>query len=124
MSKLTVTEADKLIGKRIQQRRKENKLTAASLSEKIGVSQQQLSRYERGTNKINVTHLIDIAAYLDTPISWFFIDQGEDNEQEPEGIYQSVEAEELKVQLDLLWTKLTIEQQSAFIVLLDKLTNW
>ncbi|MBK5143423.1 helix-turn-helix transcriptional regulator [Budviciaceae bacterium BWR-B9] len=123
MSKLTVTEADKLIGKRIQQRRKEKKLTAASLSEKIGVSQQQLSRYERGTNKINVTHLIDIAAYLDTPISWFFISHDVENKQESEKVYQSVKTEELKAQLDLLWTKLSSEQQSAFIVLLDKLTN-
>ncbi|WOO48773.1 helix-turn-helix transcriptional regulator [Hafnia alvei] len=123
MSKLTVTEADKLIGKRIQQRRKEKKLTAASLSEKIGVSQQQLSRYERGTNKINVTHLIDIATYLDTPISWFFISHDEESRQEPEKVYQSVKTEELKAQLDLLWTKLSSEQQRAFIVLLDKLTN-
>lgn len=123
MSKLAVTEADKLIGKRIQQRRKEKKLTADQLSYKIGVSQQQLSRYERGTNKINVTHLIDIAAYLETPISWFFLSQGEDSELESEGVHQSLKAEELKAQLDLLWEKLTPEQQSAFIVLLNKLTS-
>ncbi|AXY35078.1 helix-turn-helix domain-containing protein [Yersinia pseudotuberculosis] len=123
MSKLTVTEADRLIGKRIQQRRKEKKLTAASLSEEIGVSQQQLSRYERGTNKINVTHLIDIASHLDTPISWFFIGHDEDKKQAPEQVYQSVKAEELRNQLDLLWTKLSTEQQRAFITLLDTLTN-
>ncbi|EFA6874535.1 helix-turn-helix transcriptional regulator [Escherichia coli] len=121
MSKLAVTEADKLIGKRIQQRRKESKLTAASLSEKIGVSQQQLSRYERGTNKINVSHLIDIAAYLDTPISWFFTSHDEEIKQESDKVYLSVKTEELKTQLDTLWTKLSTEQQHAFVVLLDKL---
>ena len=57
MSKLSVTETDRLIGKRIQQKRKELGLSASVLSEQIGIAQQQLSRYERGENKINVAHL-------------------------------------------------------------------
>lgn len=72
MSKLSVTEVDRLIGKRIQQRRKELGLTASILSEQIGIAQQQLSRYERGDNKINVSHLVEIAVALDTEIGWFF----------------------------------------------------
>ena len=67
MSKLSVTDVDRFIGKRIQQRRKELGLTASSLSEQIGIAQQQLSRYERGDNKINISHLVEIAAALDTP---------------------------------------------------------
>ncbi|MDD6909914.1 helix-turn-helix domain-containing protein, partial [Actinobacillus minor] len=47
MSKLSVTDVDRFIGKRIQQRRKELGLTASALSEQIGIAQQQLSRYER-----------------------------------------------------------------------------
>ena len=52
MSKLSVTETDRFIGKRIQQKRKELGFSAAELSEQIGIAQQQLSRYERGENKI------------------------------------------------------------------------
>lgn len=74
MSKLSVTDVDRFIGKRIQQRRKELGFTASVLSEQIGIAQQQLSRYERGDNKINVSHLVEIATALDTPIGWFFID--------------------------------------------------
>ena len=75
MSKLSVTETDRLIGKRIQQKRKELGLKCPPvLSEQIGIAQQQLSRYERGENKINVAHLVEIAAALNTEISWFFID--------------------------------------------------
>lgn len=74
MSKLSVTETDRLIGKRIQQKRKELGFSAAELSEKIGIAQQQLSRYERGENKINVAHLVEIAVALNTEIGWFFID--------------------------------------------------
>ncbi|MDY4280589.1 MAG: helix-turn-helix transcriptional regulator, partial [[Pasteurella] mairii] len=70
MSKLSVTDVDRFIGKRIQQRRKELGLTASALSEQIGIAQQQLSRYERGDNKINVSHLVEIATALDTSIGW------------------------------------------------------
>lgn len=74
MAKLIPDQTDAAVGKRIQKRRKELGLTAEALSEKIGVSQQQFSRYECGRSKINVSHLADIAVLLDTPIDWFFAD--------------------------------------------------
>lgn len=74
MAKLSVSDIDRLIGKRIQQKRKEKGYSAFELSEKIGIAQQQLSRYERGENKINVSHLVEIAVILETEIGWFFID--------------------------------------------------
>lgn len=74
MSKLGVTDVDRAVGQRIQKRRKELGMTAAELSERINLAQQQLSRYERGENKINVAHLVEIATVLNTSIDWFFID--------------------------------------------------
>ncbi|MBD2812423.1 helix-turn-helix transcriptional regulator [Xenorhabdus sp. Vera] len=65
-------DANLLVGERIQTKRKELGITATALAKQIGISQQQLSRYERGTNRINIVHLVDIAEILDTPISWFF----------------------------------------------------
>ncbi|MDX7989221.1 helix-turn-helix transcriptional regulator [Xenorhabdus sp. 12] len=67
-------EANLLVGIRIQTKRKELGITATALAKQIGISQQQLSRYERGTNRINLTHLVDIARILNTPIEWFFLD--------------------------------------------------
>lgn len=74
MAKFTPTDIDRLVGKRIQQKRKELGLTAEKLSECVNISQPQFSRYERGTNKINLFHLVEIAIFLKTPISYFFID--------------------------------------------------
>lgn len=51
MAKLTSETTDKLVGQRIQKRRKELGMTALQLAEYADISQQQLSRYERGTNK-------------------------------------------------------------------------
>ena len=65
MAKSVASKIDKEIGRRIQQRRRELGLSADTLAEKIGVSQQQFSRYERGKAKINAGHLADIAVVLD-----------------------------------------------------------
>ncbi|SFN53174.1 helix-turn-helix domain-containing protein [Xenorhabdus japonica] len=67
-------DANLLVGQRIQIKRKEQGITATALAKQIGISQQQLSRYERGTNRINITHLVVIVRILDTPIAWFFQD--------------------------------------------------
>ncbi|MBI6547207.1 helix-turn-helix domain-containing protein [Xenorhabdus lircayensis] len=67
-------EANLLVGQRIQAKRKELGMTATALAKQIGISQQQLSRYERGTNRINLTHLVEIVGLLSTDISWFFED--------------------------------------------------
>lgn len=61
------------VGKKIQ-KRKELGYTGMQLAKKIGVSQQQFSRYERGMNKIDLRHLVLLALYLNTPIYWFFED--------------------------------------------------
>ncbi|CDL84771.1 helix-turn-helix domain-containing protein [Xenorhabdus szentirmaii] len=75
-------EANLLVGQRIQAKRKELGMTATALAKKIGISQQQLSRYERGTNRINLTHLVRISKLLNTDISWFFQDCFIDDEEE------------------------------------------
>ena len=62
------------VGKKIQKKRKELGYTGMQLAKKIGVRQQQFSRYERGMNKIDLRHLVLLALYLNTPIYWFFED--------------------------------------------------
>ncbi|TNG91214.1 helix-turn-helix transcriptional regulator [Pasteurellaceae bacterium USgator11] len=108
MAKLEATEVDRLVGKRIQKKRKEYGYSAEKLSELLDISQQQLSRYERGTNKINVAHLVAIAVFLKTPISYFFADcmSGFDWNND---------------ELDRNWQTLTLPQKTALIAFLETL---
>lgn len=62
------------IGRRIRDLRKYYSRSLAEASELLGVSSQQLSRLERGENRISVAQLSLISAHTDTPIFWFFID--------------------------------------------------
>lgn len=108
MAKFVPTDIDKLVGQRIQQKRKELGYTVEKLSECVNISQPQFSRYERGTNKINLSHLVAIATFLKTPISYFFTDsmgQFEWNHDE----------------LDRHWQELTAKQKEMFVMFLQEI---
>ena len=120
MKRFIAAEVDLAIGKRIQQRRKEMGFTAENLAEQIGVSQQQFSRYERGATKINVSHLVNIAVILDTPISWFFADSRAENLTfSSEQNYVPIRNDALKQRLDYLWANLSNEQKRNLVNFLD-----
>ncbi|THA09839.1 helix-turn-helix domain-containing protein [Rodentibacter pneumotropicus] len=122
MARFTAAETDIAIGKRIQLRRKELGISAEVLAEKIGVSQQQFSRYERGATKMNVNHLVDIAIILNTPIDWFFSDSKTfnlDNKQ----LYVPIHNDALRFRLDYHWQQMNSEQKRALINWLDAISG-
>lgn len=120
MSKLTSTEVDVLLGKRVQQRRKELGVSAAQLAEALGFSQQQLSRYERGLNRISVTLLVDVAQLLDTPVEWFLLECPTQATPLIESVPLLYGPEKgLKKRLDQQWSSLSPDKQQALVLFLD-----
>lgn len=94
------------------------------LAEQIGVSQQQFSRYERGVTKINVSHLVNIAVILNTPISWFFEDSKAENLTfSNEEHYVPIRNDALKQRLDFHWAKLNNEQKRNLLNFLDSINK-
>lgn len=81
-----------LIGQRILRKRKELGYTGSQLATILGVSQQQISRYERGKNKVDLLHLFRISIALKTPMHWFLEDITEQLAQflDDEPKYQSI----------------------------------
>lgn len=62
---------DVAIGARLRVRRRAAGLSQQKLAERLGVTFQQVQKYERGTNRIAGSTLIVIAEALDTPASYF-----------------------------------------------------
>jgi transcriptional regulator with XRE-family HTH domain len=60
------------IGIIIRNRRKELGLSQEQLSEKVGVSYQQIQRYENGSSMLNVENVQRVAKVLDMPVTLFF----------------------------------------------------
>jgi transcriptional regulator with XRE-family HTH domain len=72
MSAKTPSHVDHQVGRRIRQARRAAKLTQGQLGEMIGLTFQQVQKYEKGVNRVSAGTLYEIARVFDIPISWFF----------------------------------------------------
>lgn len=66
------------VGGRMQLRRTLMGLTQEQLAKAIGVSFQQVQKYERGLNRLSASRLFDVCQALGVPITYFFEDVPED----------------------------------------------
>ncbi|MEQ5122621.1 MULTISPECIES: helix-turn-helix domain-containing protein [Morganella] len=67
-----MASVNRAVGDRIFCRRKALGYSGQQVAACLGISQQQLSRYERGQSRINVGMLARAADVLQTPVGWFF----------------------------------------------------
>ena len=79
------------IGKKIYSRRRAKNMTQSELGGAIGVTFQQIQKYEKGLNKISASKLFDISIALNTTINFFF-----------DGVISSKEGENLEIREDSL----------------------
>lgn len=70
--KRKASNLDELIGKKIERRRKFLGYTVSSFAKKIGVSAQQLYKYETGVNRISASALKEISEILNVSLDHFF----------------------------------------------------
>jgi transcriptional regulator with XRE-family HTH domain len=71
MKKSTNT-VDKEIGSRVRMRRMLVGMSQEKLGELLGLTFQQVQKYEKGTNRISVSRLLDIANVLGVGIDYFY----------------------------------------------------
>ncbi|MDE1991648.1 MAG: helix-turn-helix transcriptional regulator [Rhizobiaceae bacterium] len=71
--------ADITVGMAIRQKRLLAKMSQGELGDHIGVSFQQIQKYERGTNRVSVSALVDIALALETDVRRFFDEVSQGN---------------------------------------------
>jgi transcriptional regulator with XRE-family HTH domain len=65
---------DKYIGARMRQNRLALDISQASLSKVLGVSLQQIQKYESGQNRVSAARLFDICKALNVALSSMFED--------------------------------------------------
>ena len=79
-------EVDKFVGNKIYSLRLAKGLSRKQLAEVIGVTHQQLQKYEKGTNKVSVGRLVLIAKALSEKLGYFY--DGFDYEDTSETVTQ------------------------------------
>jgi len=66
------TEVDRSVGDQIRRRRIILGLSQEKLADGLGITFQQVQKYERGSNRVSASRLYQTARLLDEPISYFF----------------------------------------------------
>lgn len=111
---------DTIIGQKIKVRRTELKISQAELGEQLGVSFQQVQKYEKGVNRVSAGRLHHIAKALDVSTDYFY-----DNHTKSENEVQSLLYTDPKFSLRLLraYTKLPQLQQRHLISLMEAMAG-
>ncbi|MEA1844792.1 helix-turn-helix domain-containing protein [Agrobacterium tumefaciens] len=68
----TPNQIDINVGARIRLRRTHLRMSQATLAKALGVTFQQVQKYEKGTNRVGASRLQAIAGVFEVPVAFFF----------------------------------------------------
>jgi transcriptional regulator with XRE-family HTH domain len=89
MTKKTPNPIDKHVGSRVRMRRMMVGMSQEKLGDALGLTFQQVQKYEKGTNRIGASRLQQISSILQVPVAFFF-----------EGAPQASNDDNIQVNLD------------------------
>lgn len=67
-----VRDIDAQIGQRIREARHAQGMAQTLLAKELGITFQQVQKYENGSNRVSAARLFDIANVLGMPITYFY----------------------------------------------------
>lgn len=87
------------VGKRIRVRRTILGMSQETLADALGITFQQVQKYEKGINRVSASRLYEVAQVLGASISFFFDEYGVEEKTQSYGLAEDesgFEAEDLK----------------------------
>ena len=103
------------VGSRIRLRRTMLGMSQEKLGESLGITFQQIQKYEKGTNRVGASRLQNISSILNVPVSFFFEDAPGDNST-PGGM---AEAQSSHYVVDFLSSSEGLQLNRAFVKIAD-----
>jgi transcriptional regulator with XRE-family HTH domain len=114
MTKKTPNPIDRHVGSRVRMRRMMISMSQEKLGDRLGITFQQVQKYEKGTNRIGASRLHQISSILGVPVAFFY--EGAPN---AEGAPGSAEAGNPPYVSDFLATSEGLALTTAFMKLND-----
>ncbi len=65
-------DIDIYIGKRLRLRRTMMGLSQEAVAKAVGITFQQVQKYEKGVNAMNARRLVEFARFMNVPVAYFF----------------------------------------------------
>jgi transcriptional regulator with XRE-family HTH domain len=120
------TIVDTHVGMRLKLRRNLLGMSQTQLANAIGLTFQQVQKYERGVNRIGASRLFRMAEALDVPISFFFDDLPEESAHgrptPPEQLSSDSMTREV-LEFIRAYQSLPVDQRRAVYALVKELTK-
>lgn len=69
---LEIDPTDLLVGRRVREARVASGLSQSAVGKHLGLTFQQIQKYEKGTNRVAPSRLIKIAGITSRPVEWFY----------------------------------------------------
>ncbi|THF47045.1 helix-turn-helix domain-containing protein [Allorhizobium terrae] len=105
------------VGSRIRLRRTMLGMSQEKLGEALGITFQQIQKYEKGTNRVGASRLQNISSILNVPVSFFFEDAP--GEQAAGGAAGFSEAASSNYVVDFLSSSEGLQLNRAFVKIND-----
>ena len=85
IAKKAPNPTDKHVGARVRMRRMMLSMSQEKLGDALGLTFQQVQKYEKGANRIGASRLQQIANILQVPVAFFFEGAPSANAHQPDG---------------------------------------
>ncbi|WP_337996458.1 helix-turn-helix domain-containing protein [Oleispirillum naphthae] len=107
------------VGSRIRLRRTLLGMSQERLGDALGLTFQQVQKYERGTNRVGASRLWDLSRVLDVPISFFYEDMSEGVADKSPRLISGLDEEPETIGTDPLTKRETLELVRAYYRIAD-----
>ncbi|MDX2072915.1 MAG: helix-turn-helix domain-containing protein [Alphaproteobacteria bacterium] len=69
---MTKQDIDSYVGKRLRLRRTMMGLSQEAVAKAVGITFQQVQKYEKGVNAMNARRLVEFSRFMNVPVAYFF----------------------------------------------------
>ncbi len=107
------------VGARVRLRRTLLGMSQEKLGDAIGLTFQQVQKYERGANRIGSSRLFDLSRVLDVPIEFFFDEMPDDVAASSPAQTRGMAEEPVSYELDPMAKRETLELVRAYYKITD-----
>ena len=115
----TPNPIDVHVGSRVRLRRTLLGLSQEKLGDALGLTFQQVQKYERGANRIGASRLFDLSRVLDVPVSFFFDEMSKDTSA-PAGL---ADLPQMQFEADPMAKRETLELVRAYYRIEDPMVR-
>ena len=115
-SKKSPNPIDVHVGSRVRLRRMMLGMSQEKLGESLGITFQQIQKYEKGTNRVGASRLQNISSILNVPVSFFFEDAPGEQADAQTGL---AEASSSNYVVDFLSSSEGLQLNRAFVKIGD-----